>query len=61
MDNKPINVGDCFLFSNDEGGTHLHIVIADDHDDPYGQVIRGVIGVCPGIGAELSLDKRSKI
>ena len=39
MDNQPINIGDCFLFANDEGGTHLHIVIAEDHDDPYGQVM----------------------
>ena len=39
MDNLPIEIGDCFLFDNDEGGRHMHIVIEEDRENPYGQVI----------------------
>ena len=39
MDNRPIQIGDCFLFDNDEGGRHMHIVIAEDRENPYGQVM----------------------
>lgn len=39
MDNGPIHIGDCFVFANDEGGTHLHIIVAEDHKDPYGHVM----------------------
>ena len=38
MDNLPIEIGDCFLFDNDEDGRHMHIVIAEDRENPYGQV-----------------------
>lgn len=39
MDNQPILIGDCFLFDNDEAGKHLHIIIAEDRENPYGQVM----------------------
>ena len=39
MDNLPIEIGDCFLFDNDEGGRHMHIVIEEDRENPFGQVI----------------------
>lgn len=43
MDNQPILIGDCFLFDNDEGGRHMHIVIAEDRENPYGQVMLAYI------------------